>query len=194
MTHKTLNIILLGPPGAGKGTQSEKIKNKYNLIHISTGDIFRKEINKQSEIGIKAKSFIDKGLLVPDEIVFDIIEITINDIKHEQGIIFDGFPRNYNQAITLDNLLQSKNRSISLAIFIDTPEEELIKRMLIRASIAKRSDDTPEIIKHRIITYKNQTEPILNYYLKQNKLHSIKGIGKIEDIFNSICKIIDNYK
>jgi adenylate kinase len=187
-----LNIILLGPPGTGKGTQALKIKDKYNLLHISTGDIFRKEIEDQSEIGLKVKALINKGLLVPDNIVIEILKKAIEKVKPEQGLLFDGFPRTIVQAKALDKILEEKNIPVSLVIFLNTNKEELIKRILLRADTMKRSDDTPEIINNRLEVYKKQTEPLLDYYKKQNKLKQVEGMGNIDKIFDSICNIIDS--
>jgi adenylate kinase len=186
-----LNVIFLGPPGAGKGTQALKIKEKYNLLHISTGDIFRKEIKEESEIGLKVKSIIDKGLLVPDDIVIEVLENAASKTTAGQGLLFDGFPRTIVQAEALDKMLAKKGIPVSLVVFLNTDNDELVKRMLIRAELLKRSDDTPDVVNKRLDVYKQQTEPLLEYYKKQGKLRQVKGSGNIDDIFVSICAEID---
>lgn len=186
-----LNVIFLGPPGAGKGTQALKIKEKYNLLHISTGDIFRKEIKEESEIGLKVKSIIDKGLLVPDDIVIEVLESAASKTTAGQGLLFDGFPRTIVQAEALDKMLAKKGIPVSLVVFLNTDNDELVKRMLIRAELLKRSDDTPDVVNKRLDVYKQQTEPLLEYYKKQGKLRQVKGSGNIDDIFVSICAEID---
>ncbi len=186
-----LNVIFLGPPGAGKGTQALKIKEKYNLLHISTGDIFRKEIKEESEIGLKVKSIIDKGLLVPDDIVIEVLENAASKTTAGQGLLFDGFPRTIVQAEALDKMLAKKGIPVSLVVFLNTDNDELVKRLLIRAELLKRSDDTPDVVNKRLDVYKQQTEPLLEYYKKQGKLSQVKGSGNIDDIFVSICAEID---
>lgn len=186
-----LNVIFLGPPGAGKGTQALKIKEKYNLLHISTGDIFRKEIKEESEIGLKVKSIIDKGLLVPDNIVIEVLEKAAEKTQEGQGLLFDGFPRTIVQAEELDKMLDKKGIPVSIVIFLNTDKEELIKRMLIRAELLKRTDDTPEVVNKRLDVYKEQTEPLLEYYQKQGKLRQVNGTGDIDRILESICKEIE---
>lgn len=186
-----LNLVIFGAPGAGKGTQGENISKKYNLKHLSTGEMFREEINKKTELGEKIKNYLSQGDLVPDEIVIDVIE---NKIKENncQGFIFDGFPRTTQQAESLDRCLKENGEKIDLAIILETPEKELIKRLLNRASESKRIDDAnEEIIKNRLSVYKEKTFPVTEHYKKQNKLVSINGVGNINEISQQIIKEID---
>ncbi len=190
-----LNIVLFGPPGAGKGTQSEKLIAKYKLIHLSTGDIFRSNIKGQTELGTLAKSYMDKGELVPNEVTIRMLESEVNKNANANGFIFDGFPRNKVQAEALDNLLKSKNTSITLMLALEVSEAELKKRLLLRGKDSGRPDDqNPEIIQNRIDVYNNETSPVKDYYSEQGKYKGIQGIGEIEEIFNSLCKEIDTIK
>ncbi len=189
-----LNIVLFGPPGAGKGTQAEKLINRYNLKHISTGDLLRSEISKGSELGLKAKDFIDKGMLVPDEIVIRMIENFLNQNSNSNGFIFDGFPRTIKQAEALDKLLSDKGDKIDIVISLEVKKEELIKRLLNRGKISGRSDDQNiETIENRINVYNKETSPLIDFYKKQGKYRGIYGIGTIDEIFNNITKVIDEY-
>jgi len=186
-----LNISLLGPPGAGKGTQSKLIMKRYNLHYISTGDMLRKEIKDKSSLGLEAKSLIEKGHLVPDELIVKLIEKKIKSTKGANGFLFDGFPRTVVQAYILDGLLYKFGSTLSAMYGITVPEQELMKRMLKRAKIEKRSDDTEEIIKQRFLEYKNKTTPVADFYKEKGKYFEVDGIGDIDTIFNRLTKIID---
>ncbi len=190
-----LNIVLFGPPGAGKGTQSEKLIEKYKLTHLSTGDIFRANIKGQTELGTLAKSYMDKGQLVPDEVTIRMLEAEVNKNPNANGFIFDGFPRTQAQAEALDTLLKSKNTAITLMLALEVEEQELKKRLLIRGKDSGRADDqNPEVIQKRIDVYNSETSPVKDFYTSQGKYKGINGIGEIEQIFNSLCAIIDNKK
>ncbi len=190
-----LNLVLFGPPGAGKGTQSQKLIDKYSLIHLSTGDILRAEISNGTALGLEAKKLMDQGVLVPDEVVIGMISNKLDANKGAKGFIFDGFPRTVAQAAALDQLLISKGESISGMIALEVNNEELEKRLLLRGKDSGRPDDQdPEIIKKRVEEYNNKTAPVANYYKEQNKFTGINGIGSIEDIFNNIVKVVDSYK
>jgi adenylate kinase len=187
-----LNIVLFGPPGAGKGTQAEKIKQKYNLVHLSTGDILRNEISNQTELGIMAKEYMDKGELVPDKVVIDMIENILNQKSDASGFIFDGFPRTVEQASALDNLLQKHNTEIDLMLSLEVDDEELVARIVQRGKESGREDDKNEsVIFNRIITYNKKTAPLKDYYKEQSKYNSIKGIGGIEEVFERLTDKID---
>ena len=187
-----LNIVLFGPPGAGKGTQSERLIEKYKLIHLSTGDILRGEIAAGTELGMKAKSLMDKGILVPDEVVIGMIDSKINANAGSKGFIFDGFPRTIAQADALDKLLSGKNSSITMMLALEVEKDELVRRILHRGKDSGRSDDTNlDIINKRIDEYNNKTAPLKEYYSQQNKLNVIKGVGGIEVIFGKLCEAIE---
>ena len=188
-----LNIILFGPPGAGKGTQSEKLIAHYNLVHLSTGDIFRANIKGATELGTLAKSYMDKGQLVPDEVTIKMLESEVNKNPDAKGFIFDGFPRTQAQAEALDNLLKSKNTNISKMLALEVEEGELKKRLLLRGKDSGRADDqNPEVIQKRIDVYNNETAPVKDFYSTQNKYCGVNGIGEIDAIFNSLCTAIDS--
>lgn len=188
-----LNIVLFGPPGAGKGTQSQKIIEKFNLVHLSTGDILRSEIQKGTELGLKAKGLIDQGILVPDEVVIGMIDSKLNENPSAKGFIFDGFPRTVPQAIALDELLKRRNISITGMIALVVDAEELTKRLLKRGEVSGRADDQNEsLIRTRINEYLSKTAPVADYYGKQNKYQEVYGIGDIEEIFNKICDKISS--
>lgn len=190
-----LNIVLFGPPGAGKGTQSAKLIEKYGLTHLSTGDIFRANIKGGTELGNLAKSYMDKGQLVPDEVTIRILESECNKTPDAKGFIFDGFPRTQAQAAALDAFLKTKNTSISMMIALEVEEGELRKRLLLRGQDSGRADDqNPEIVQKRIDVYNAETMPVKDYYNNQGKYKGVNGIGSIDDIFNALCEIIDNTK
>ncbi|MEN9523125.1 MAG: hypothetical protein RL065_1502 [Bacteroidota bacterium] len=190
-----LNLILFGPPGSGKGTQSESLIKKYNLQHLSTGDIFRSEIANETALGMEAKKFMDKGLLVPDEVVIGMISSKI-DACIEQGVngfIFDGFPRTIPQAEALDKLMSFKDMPINQVLSLEVSEEELVKRLLNRGATSGRVDDQNEaIIRNRVVEYNSKTSPVASYYDKQDKLSKIKGEGNIDEIFTALCNAVDN--
>ncbi len=182
-----LNLVLFGPPGAGKGTQSENLISKYGLVHLSTGDILRSEIDRGTALGKKAKEIMDRGELVSDEIVIGMIESKLDDNSNAKGFIFDGFPRTTAQAIALDDLLQKKGTGISGMLALEVDDEELTKRLLKRGESSGRADDRNEdIIRRRILEYNTKTLPLKNFYNEQGKFHSIDGIGSIDQIFKSL--------
>ena len=188
-----LNIVLFGPPGAGKGTQSEKLIAKYALVHLSTGDILRAEITAGTALGLEAKKLMDQGLLVPDEVVIGMISNKLDANKDANGFIFDGFPRTVAQATALDTLLASKNSAISMMISLVVADDELKSRLLLRGKDSGRADDAnPAIIEKRIEEYNSTTAAVASFYETQNKLKSINGIGSIPDIFTQICLTIDS--
>ncbi|SIT94696.1 adenylate kinase [Pontibacter indicus] len=190
-----LNIVLFGPPGAGKGTQSQKLIDKYNLIHLSTGDLLRSEIAAGTELGMKAKSLMDNGLLVPDEVVIGMIANKVKENNHAGGFIFDGFPRTVPQAQGLDKLLMDLGTEISCMIALKVDDEELTKRLLLRGQTSGRPDDqNEELIRKRVVEYNTKTTPVADYYAGQNKYCAVDGIGEIEEIFHNICEHIDNLK
>jgi adenylate kinase len=186
-----LNIVLFGPPGAGKGTQSEKLIQKYGLVHLSTGDILRSEITRGTTLGMEAKAIMDRGELVSDDIVIGMIESKLDNNPNASGFIFDGFPRTQAQAIALDDLLQKKGTAISAMLALEVNDEELVKRLLNRGKDSGRADDQNEdIIRNRVNEYNNKTLPLKKYYSEQAKFHSINGIGTIEDIFKELTERI----
>ena len=186
-----LNIVLFGPPGAGKGTQSEKLIAKYGLVHLSTGDILRSEIARGTALGMEAKQIMDRGDLVSDEIVIGMIESKLDANPNANGFIFDGFPRTQAQAVALDDLLQKKGTAISAMLALEVDNEELVKRLLLRGKESGRPDDANEdIIRNRVNEYNNKTLPLKKYYSEQAKFHSINGIGSIDSIFNQLTERI----
>lgn len=189
------NLILFGPPGSGKGTQSEKLIAKYGLKHLATGDLLRSEIASQTPLGLEAKSFMDKGELVPDEVVIGMISSALEANSEANGFLFDGFPRTEAQAEALDKLLKLKRTGIDLMLALDVSEEELINRLLNRGKTSGRSDDVnEEIIRARIAEYHKKTSAVADYYRKFEKVKKVKGEGSIEEIFNSLCLEIDRKK
>lgn len=186
------NIILFGPPGSGKGTQSEKLIAAYGLIHLSTGDILRKEIAAATTLGLEAKSLMDKGNLVPDAVVVGMISSALDNNPQAKGFLFDGFPRTEAQSIALDKLLAEKNTEIGVVLALDVSREELVKRLLQRGLTSGRSDDTNDtIISNRIVEYQTKTTVVANYYSKFDKVVHVKGEGTVEEIFSALCSEID---
>jgi adenylate kinase len=190
-----LNIILFGPPGAGKGTQSDKIINSLQLVHFSTGDILRAEIAGGTDLGIKAKSFMDKGELVPDDIVIGMIHHKVAENRNAPGFIFDGFPRTVTQAEALDKMLENERIPVSALIALDVEHQELVKRLMGRGKESGRPDDQDiSIIENRIKVYNSSTIPVMEHYKAVNKLRLIDGMGSIEEIFDRILLVIKEIK
>lgn len=186
------NIILFGPPGSGKGTQSEKLIHKYGLVHLSTGDLLRKERQLKTPLGIEAQQFVDKGQLVPDEVVIGMISSALDENAEARGFLFDGFPRTVAQAEALDRLLELKKSDIGLVLFLEVNEEELIKRLVNRGKTSGRTDDADENIQRkRQEVYKNETLPVAAHYAKSKKVVNVNGIGGIDDIFSRLSAQID---
>ena len=189
-----LNIILFGKPGSGKGTQASLIKDKYSLIHISTGDVFRKNMSNNTDLGLLAKGYMEKGELVPDQVTVDMLKDEINNFMPCNGFIFDGFPRTTFQAKELDNLLLEKSLKIDLTIALDVGNNSLIDRLLERGKSSGRADDqSVEKINMRLQEYDNKTKPLIEYYNDQNKFYSVDGIGSLEQITSRIVEVIEEY-
>jgi len=189
------NLILFGPPGSGKGTQSEKLIEKYGWIHLSTGDLLRKEIANATQLGLEAKAFMDKGQLVPDEVVIGMIGSALDANPKAKGFLFDGFPRTEAQAGALDVLLAGKKTEITLVLALEVGQEELVKRLLNRGLTSARSDDRDEnVIRKRLVEYENKTAIVADYYDRHNKVAMIKGEGSIDDIFSALCEQIETRK
>ena len=189
------NIVLFGPPGAGKGTQSQKLIAQYNLVHLSTGDLLRAQIAEGTELGLKAKKLMDEGLLVPDEVVIGMIGNALAKNKQAAGFIFDGFPRTTAQAESLDQLLAQHGTGVACMIAHEVGEEELVKRLLERGKTSGRPDDQDESkIRRRVQVYNTETAQVAGHYAGQGKFHALNGIGEIEDIFGQIADILDRHK
>jgi adenylate kinase len=187
------NLVLFGPPGSGKGTQSENIVKTYKLQHISTGDLLRDEVGRHTPLGTEAKKYMDQGMLVPDEVVIGMISTRIDEMPDARGFIFDGFPRTRMQAEALDKLLEFKNTQIHLVLALDVPEPELIKRLLGRGETSGRSDDNEEVIVKRIKEYNLKTQPVANYYNAHGKLEHVTGDHTIAETFKTLSKHINKY-
>lgn len=188
-----LNIVIFGAPGSGKGTQSDKLIEKYRLFHISTGDVLRDNIKRGTELGAIAKDYIDKGQLIPDDLMVSILADVL-DANREQarvGVIFDGFPRTIAQAQALDAMLAERGTGVTAVVGLEVPEEELVQRILLRGKLSGRADDNLETVKNRLDVYHNQTAPLRDYYQKQGLYRAIEGLGAIDNIFGRICAVVD---
>lgn len=187
------NIVIFGAPGSGKGTQSDLMIKKYGFGHISTGDVLRNEIKNGTELGKTAKAYIDKGQLIPDELMINILASVYDSFgKEHKGVIFDGFPRTIPQAEALKKMLDERGHKIAAMIELDVPESELMQRLIKRGKESGRSDDNEETIKKRLDVYHNQTAPLIEWYKKENLHHHINGLGELDCIFGDICNVIDN--
>ena len=187
------NIVIFGAPGSGKGTQSDKLIEKYGLEHISTGDVLRAEIKNGTELGKTAKQFIDNGQLIPDELMVNILASVYDSFGREpKGVIFDGFPRTIPQAEALKQMLNERGDKIAAMLELDVPEDELMKRLILRGQQSGRADDNEETIKKRLVVYHNQTAPLIEWYAKEGLHHHINGLGELDRIFADICKVVDN--
>lgn len=190
-----LNIILFGAPGCGKGTQAALIKEKYNINHISTGEVIRGEIARQTELGKSMQEYIAAGQLAPDSIVISMVRNYMSEHRDAVGNIFDGFPRTTAQAEAFDAMLAEDGLSVTVMIYMDVPEEELVKRILLRGKDSGRADDASEdVIRNRIAVYREQTEVVAEHYAKQDKYVSVNGVGSLEEVFDRICAAIDAHK
>lgn len=187
-----INIILFGPPGSGKGTQATKLVEKYGLMHISTGDLFRYEMGNNTPLGLKAKEYMSKGQLVPDEVTIGMLKNKVEANLDAKGFIFDGFPRTIPQAEALNSYLSEKGATVNSLLSLQVDDDEIVKRLLLRGKDSGRSDDQDEsIIRNRIEVYKSETQPVFDYYATSGKSKSIDGIGSIEEIFDRLCAAID---
>lgn len=187
------NIVIFGAPGSGKGTQSDKMIEKYGFNHISTGDVLRSEISKGTELGMTAKGFIDNGQLIPDNLMIDILASVYDGFgKTHKGVIFDGFPRTIPQAEALKKMLAERGHSIAAMIELDVPEDELMTRLIKRGQLSGRSDDNEETIRKRLDVYHSQTAPLIEWYKADGTHHHIDGLGSMERIFADICAVIDS--
>ena len=185
------NIIIFGPPGSGKGTQSIKLAEKYKLTHISTGDIFRAEIKAKSELGLRVQSVIESGELVSDELLVDLLRSAMQKYPGTEGFLFDGYPRTIQQAHDLEELLKEMSGAVNIVLALDVHDDELMARLLKRAEIEGRKDDTPEVISNRLNVYHSQTRPLMDHYEAQGKMASVHGVGSIDEIFSRLCEKID---
>lgn len=186
-----LNIVIFGAPGSGKGTQSERIVEKYGINHISTGDVLRAEIKNGTKLGKTAKGYIDQGQLIPDELMIDILGSVFDSFKDSKGVIFDGFPRTIAQAEALKKMLAERGQDVSVMVDLDVPEEELMVRLIKRGKDSGRADDNEETIKKRLHVYHSQTAPLIDWYKNEKKYQHINGLGTMEGIFAEICEAVD---
>ncbi len=190
-----INLILFGPPGSGKGTQAAKLVEKYGLLHISTGDLFRSEIQNATTLGLKAQDFMKRGELVPDEVTIGMLRNKVESHPELHGIIFDGFPRTRAQAAALDDLLAERDDEVSRLIMLEVPDEEIIQRLLNRGLVSGRADDrNEEIIANRITVYRRETSPVYDYYAEKGKAVKVDGVGEIDDIFERLAREVEAYK
>ncbi|MCK9218610.1 MAG: adenylate kinase [Bacteroidales bacterium] len=188
------NLILFGPPGAGKGTQAVKIADKFGWKHVSTGDILRAEVSQGTPLGLKVKSVMEAGHLVSDDLLIEIMESVFVGNKHVNGFVLDGFPRTLNQAQELDRMLLKHNRKVNLVLALKVDEKELVTRLLIRAQEQGRKDDTEEVIKNRLVQYHHHTQPLIDYYQEKGLFKEVKGVGGIDEIFTSLSREIETWK
>ena len=186
-----LNIVIFGAPGSGKGTQSERIVEKYGINHISTGDVLRAEIKNGTELGKTAKGYIDQGQLIPDELMIDILASVFDSFKDSKGVIFDGFPRTIAQAEALKKMLAERGKDVSVMLDLEVPEDELMVRLIKRGKDSGRADDNEETIKKRLHVYHSQTSPLLDWYKNEKKYQHINGLGTMDGIFADICEAVD---
>ena len=186
-----LNIVIFGAPGSGKGTQSERIVEKYGINHISTGDVLRAEIKNGTELGKTAKGYIDQGQLIPDELMIDILASVFDSFKDSKGVIFDGFPRTIAQAEALKKMLAERGQDVSVMLDLDVPEDELMVRLIKRGKDSGRADDNEETIKKRLHVYHSQTSPLIDWYKNEKKYQHINGLGTMDGIFADICEAVD---
>lgn len=187
-----LNVVIFGAPGSGKGTQSERIVEKFGINHISTGDVLRAEIKNGTELGKTAKGYIDQGQLIPDELMIDILASVFDSFKDSKGVIFDGFPRTIAQAGALKQMLADRGQAVSVMLDLDVPEEELTTRLIKRGQESGRADDNEETIKKRLLVYHSQTAPLIDWYKNEGVYKHIQGLGTMDGIFADICKAIEN--
>jgi len=186
-----LNIVIFGAPGSGKGTQSERIVEKYGINHISTGDVLRAEIKNGTELGKTAKGYIDQGQLIPDELMIDILASVFDSFKDSKGVIFDGFPRTIAQAEALKKMLAERGQDVSVMLDLEVPEDELMVRLIKRGKDSGRADDNEETIKKRLHVYHSQTSPLIDWYKNEKKYQHINGLGTMDGIFADICEAVD---
>ena len=193
MDNIMLNVILFGPPGSGKGTQAERLEEAYNLVHISTGELFRSEMEAGTPLGLQANEFMSRGELVPDEVTIGMLRHRMMSHQDAEGFIFDGFPRTRPQAEALDKLLEDMGQQIDALIMLDVPEDEIVKRIVLRGKESNRPDDSdPEVIRNRFQVYQSKTAPIYAFYAEKQRAFKISGIGTIDDIFHQLCDTIDS--
>ena len=187
-----LNIVIFGAPGSGKGTQSERIVEKFGINHISTGDVLRAEIKNGTELGKTAKGYIDQGQLLPDELIIDMLANKLDSFEESKGVIFDGFPRTIAQAEALKQMLAERGQEVSVMLDLDVPEDELMTRLIKRGQESGRADDNEETIKKRLVVYHSQTAPLIDWYKNEGKYQHIKGLGTMEGIFADIVSAVEN--
>ncbi|MCH7657217.1 MAG: adenylate kinase [Bacteroidetes bacterium] len=185
------NIVIFGPPGSGKGTQSVRLKKKYGLVHLSTGDILRDALAKKTGLGVKAQEYMDKGELVPDEDVIGMLMKVLDENMNSNGFIFDGFPRTGKQALFLKENLEKRDTMIYALLTLDVEKEELIKRLIDRGKKTGRSDDKLSVIENRIKVYHDQTAPVIEFFRKMDKYYPVDGMGTIDEIFDRLCRVIE---
>jgi len=194
ITRDLLNIVLLGAPGSGKGTQADLLEQRYGFEHASTGDLYRKEMTSGSDIGMRAKRLIEHGDLCPDELTLDMLYKFCISSKNASGFLLDGVPRTISQAKMMEGIGYPHIIPVKMAIYIEVDEKEIVDRLSIRAVLLNRADDTPEVIRQRIVNYENQTKPLIAYYSAQNKLIKINGMQSVEEVFADICKTLDTLR